>query len=382
MASVEKRTRNGKITYVARWRDPDRRQRMRSFDRKIDADNFLTTTTADILRGGYVDPDAGKITLKEYGDAWLDAQTFDFSTYEATELRLRKHVYPVLGQLELRSITPLVVRSWVSGLSRLSSTYQSVIYSNVSSIFAAAVDDEVIVKNPFAKRSVKRPRIERRQVEPWPVSRVSAVRDALPPEWKIFVTIGAGLGLRQGEVFGLSPDDVDFLRGRVEIRRQVKVTSTNRLIFALPKGRKTRSIPLPASVRDELAAHLAAFPARTVSLPWATPESTQRTVSLILTNRQGNAVNRNHFNSYVWKPALNSAGVSASRDNGTHALRHTYASVLLDAGVNPKALSQYLGHADPGFTLRVYTHWLPETDDRARKAIDGLSQDERETEAQ
>lgn len=52
-----------------------------------------------------------------------------------------------------------------------------------------------------------------------------------------------------------------------------------------------------------------------------------------------------------------------------HALRHFYASVLLDAGKNIKALSLYLGHSDPGFTLRVYTHLMPSSETRTRKAI-------------
>ncbi|EHM25181.1 putative phage integrase [Streptomyces sp. W007] len=52
------------------------------------------------------------------------------------------------------------------------------------------------------------------------------------------------------------------------------------------------------------------------------------------------------------------------------ALRHFYASVLLDAGENIKALSTYLGHTDPGFTLRTYTHLLPSSEGRARIAMD------------
>lgn len=55
-----------------------------------------------------------------------------------------------------------------------------------------------------------------------------------------------------------------------------------------------------------------------------------------------------------------------------HALRHFYASVLLDAGENIKALSGYLGHADPGFTLRVYTHLTPSSEGRTRKAVDDM----------
>ncbi|HLL66340.1 MAG TPA: tyrosine-type recombinase/integrase [Micromonosporaceae bacterium] len=58
-----------------------------------------------------------------------------------------------------------------------------------------------------------------------------------------------------------------------------------------------------------------------------------------------------------------------------HVQRHTYASVLLDAGESIKALAAYLGHADPGFTLRVYTHLLPNSEDRTRRAIDRAFQD-------
>ena len=56
---------------------------------------------------------------------------------------------------------------------------------------------------------------------------------------------------------------------------------------------------------------------------------------------------------------LVAAGIEPSRENGMHALRHFYASVLLDARESVRALAEYLGHADPGFTLRVYTHLMP-----------------------
>jgi integrase len=96
----------------------------------------------------------------------------------------------------------------------------------------------------------------------------------------------------------------------------------------------------------------------------------------------GGAVRRTDFNTRVWKPALVTAGVileasagerhQAAREHGMHALRHFYASVLLDAGENVKALSTYLGLSDPGFTLRVYTHLMPSSDGRARKAVDTM----------
>ena len=55
-----------------------------------------------------------------------------------------------------------------------------------------------------------------------------------------------------------------------------------------------------------------------------------------------------------------------------HALRHFYASTLLAQGVSIKELAEYLGHSDPGFTLRTYTHLVPSSYERARLAIDGV----------
>jgi integrase len=69
-------------------------------------------------------------------------------------------------------------------------------------------------------------------------------------------------------------------------------------------------------------------------------------------------------------PAVPGKRFKHSREHGMHALRHYYASVLLDAGENIRALAEYLGHSDPGFTLRTYTHLMPISQDRACKAID------------
>ncbi len=99
-----------------------------------------------------------------------------------------------------------------------------------------------------------------------------------------------------------------------------------------------------------------------VTLPWGTPDGELRTVTVYLSTANGSPISRLSFNANVWKPAIRAAGIEDTRQNGMHVLRHTYASVLLDAGENIKALSLDLGHADPGFTLRVYTH--PPADQR------------------
>lgn len=162
-----------------------------------------------------------------------------------------------------------MVQAWLKSLDRLATSYQRVIFTNLATVLSAAVDDGILIKNACHAPSVRKPRLEPRKITPWTATRVKAVIDALPERYAIVATLAAGLGLRQGEVFGLSPADVDFLRGHVAVNRQVKLFANNRQVFALPKGRKTRTVPLPSSVRDELAAYLAKYPARPVTLPWA-----------------------------------------------------------------------------------------------------------------
>jgi integrase len=83
---------------------------------------------------------------------------------------------------------------------------------------------------------------------------------------------------------------------------------------------------------------------------------------------------------HSWKPALVAAGLIAqpepgqryqeSREYGFHALRHAFASALLAEGVDIRSLAEYLGHSDPGFTLRVYCHLMPSSEDKTRRAVD------------
>lgn len=132
-------------------------------------------------------------------------------------------------------------------------------------------------------------------------------------------------------------------------------------------------MPLPAEVRLAVKRHLEACAPLPVTLPWTTVDGEPATVPLLLYTREHKPIYRNSFNHHVWKPALRNAGVpEPKRADGFHALRHFYASVLLDAGESIRALAAYLGHADPGFTLRVYTHLLPSSAARTRAAIDRI----------
>jgi integrase len=243
------------------------------------------------------------------------------------------------------------------------------VFALLSSVLNAAIDDGLIQRNPCRARSVRPPRADRRKVVPWAPVAVDAVTAALPPRYRALADAGRGLGLRQGEAFGLAVEDIDFLRRVVHVRRQVKRLG-NGLVFAPPKGGRERDVPLAESVALRLSAHIAGFPPVPVALPWRALDAEPATAQLLFTNTSGKAIKSSVFDTVQWHPALKAAGIAKARENGFHALRHHFASVLLHDGVDIAALAEYLGHHDPGFTLRIYVHLMPDAADRMRSVAD------------
>lgn len=360
--------------YRVRYLDPDGRERSKSFaDRcKKDAEGFLSEVENAKRTGGYLDPEAGRTVFKLYAEAWLASQTFEESSRESVAIRLRKHTYPRLGNLPLAAITPTHIRTWDRELQQhgLAPRYRLGIFTYVEAVLNAAVDDELIRKNPCRARSVPRPSAPPRNIRPWSAERVRAVQAALVGRYQIMASLGAGLGLRQGEAFGLAVEDIDFSGRVVHVVRQVKIVGSRRC-FGPPKGGGRREVPLPDLVAVALAEHIRRFPPATVTLPWQSPDGAPIQSGLVIYGGNGTAVHRVYFNERIWRPALRKAGITPrARVDGFHALRHFYASALLDAGETIVALAEYLGHHDPSFTLRTYTHLMPSSRQRTRHAID------------
>jgi integrase len=382
-----KTTRHGTgKRYRARYIGPDGTEKSKSFPdgQKRLAEKWLAQIEADMSRGQYIDPAAGRMTFREYAEKWLAAQTTDITTRTSVAVQLRRHAIPYLGPRPLGSFQPGHIRDWLSELESAvpASSYRRVIFSSVYAVLSAAVDDGHLTKNPCQARSVRPPASGKGRVVPWTSDRVFRVRAALPKRYRAMVDLGAGCGLRQGEIFGLPADEIDFDSGWLHVAYQVKVANGH-LVFGPPKRNKERDVPLPNRVAKVLKGHMDEFPPVEISLPWLRPGGALVTKRLLFTRLGGvGAVRRTDFNTRAWKPALVAAGViprpapgvrhQSAREHGMHALRHFYASVLLDAGENIKALSQYLGHADPGFTLRVYTHLMQSSESRTRRAVDGM----------
>ncbi|MFE0192588.1 tyrosine-type recombinase/integrase [Streptomyces sp. NPDC058989] len=363
--------------------------RDRSFETLEDAKAWLRRAATDEERGEFVDPRDGTLTLADYVTMhWAPGRGGVPKTQQNQDRQARLHIVPHLGQLPLRNITAAELRAYIAKLeSTVSSVdYRRGILSELSSILEAAVDDKRLARNPMHAKSVRWPKAPRERREAWPLETALQVRDVISPRNRVAVVLGLGCGLRQGEVFGLSPQDIDHARRVLHVRRQVQAIN-GKLYFALPKGAKTRTVDMPPSVAQELNRHVKAFPPVEVELPWGKPgaDRPRKKFSLVLTTRFGNAVAVNTWNTHSWKPALAKAGVipprpkgakpwqwEAAPKDGFHVLRHTYASMMLEAGESVVTVARWLGHSSPAVTLGYYAHFMPEAGSKGRTAIDGL----------
>lgn len=94
MAHIQDRGKEHDRRWQARYRDPSGKERTKTFTRKLDARRWLDETTADVLTGRYVDPRAGRVTLRTFAEGWLAAQTFDVTTRSNVTSRLHVHILP------------------------------------------------------------------------------------------------------------------------------------------------------------------------------------------------------------------------------------------------------------------------------------------------
>lgn len=351
MASVDKRPDGH---YRARWREhPGGPQKVRHFARKRDAERFLDAIRGDIAHGMYVDPAGGRTLFVEYAEQWRAAQVHRVRTVEQVESYLRLHAYPYLGDRPLGSIRRSDVQAWVKQLTVvLAPGSVELAYRWVSTIFKAAVGDRLIASSPCI--SITLPKRNEAEVVPLTVGEVEAMAAAVPDRYRALIVFAAGMGLRQGECFGLTVDRVDFLRRHVRVDRQLVSSLRGVPEFGPPKSKAGfRTVPMPEVVSSALAAHLARYrPGQ---------------YRLVFTSRTGNPLRRNTLGS-MWHRAGPVAGLPEWAT--FHDLRHFYASLLIAKGCSVKVVQRRLGHQSAMETLDTYGHLWPDSEEETRNAVD------------
>jgi len=325
-------------------------------NRERDARTFKSQVESDLDRGDYRDPEAGKQTFAAYAETWLatKATTCRVGTAVMYDSHLRNHVLPMFGSRPLARINRSEVQAWANERApHLAPSTLTTVFRVLSGIFRTAVLDRLIPFSPCS--GVELPKPSPRPVVPLQPRKAHDLADMINPRFRALILLAVGTGLRQGECFGLTVDRVDFLRHAVKVDRQLADDANGARVFAEPKTAKSvRTVPLPEIVGLALAAHIEAYPPGPNGLIFTAPE--------------GGPLRRSRFHERWWAPARKAAGLPV--ETRFHDLRHTYASLLIEARESPKVIQERLGHSSITETMGVYGHLYPNSAETTRSAID------------
>jgi integrase len=369
MASIDKRLRDGNVSWRVRYRDPAGEQRNRSFPRKIDAQQFLTSIESSKLTGSYVDPGRAKVTLGSVADRWIAGKIGLRPTTRARyEVALKVHVRPRWGTTPLDRIEYSDVQTWLAELSGSGQSGASVrkSYGVFSAILDLAVRDKRLPANPA--RGVDLPPVNARrrkyltarqvvalaEAAALPVDRGYALpTDAAFGQYRLTVFVMAYCGLRWSELAALKTCQVDLLRRRFEIAEAVTEVD-GVLVWGTTKSHERRSVPIPRFLADDLMLHLAGMDAE----------------DLVFTGAEG-GVMRNRAARRAW---FDRAATSIGESGLTpHEMRHTAASLAVSAGANVKAVQRMLGHASAAMTLDIYADLFDDDLDALADRLDAVA---------
>lgn len=347
MATIEKyETASGTMRYRVRYRTPDRRQTdKRGFKTKRDAEAWANQLEVDKRRGAYVAPAAGRVQLGEYAREWLGSK---HKLKPSTRARYQVVLDTFIADhaaVAIGDVSRQLVREWVAGLSRThapASVHKTV--GVLRQVLAMAVAENRLVMNPVD--GVELPAVELVEQRFLTLEQLHSLAAAAGHQRPLVYLLGT-CGLRFGEVAELRWRDLDLQKMQIRVARSVALVD-GKFEVGTPKNGKGRTVSLPAFVAELLA------PGKPDALVFPDSEGG---------HMRGTNVRRRWWSNAVAAAQLfprsekNEAGEPVTvYDFKLHELRHTAASLAIQAGANIKALQNMLGHESAGLTLDRYGH--------------------------
>lgn len=362
MASIQD-LRNRRSGYAgtkpwrARYRDPSGREHARHFPRKVDAQRWLDSVTAEIVRGDYVDPRRGRTTFGAWCDEYLAGSHHKRPTTLARDVYVADHyLRPVLGSRHLASITPLDVKRLVDEMAEhLAPATVRTNYGVLRTILNAAVDGEIISRSPC--RKVKLPSQSRSRIRFLTADELDRLAAATPIEYRPTIYLAGALGLRLSEVLGLRVGRIDADRQTVEITETVAEVEGRPVFADVKSAASRRTLRMPPFLAEMVMEHI------------ARGGKIETSEALVFEAPDGGPVRATNFRNRVFRPAVEKAGL----DGVTfHSLRHSAAGLMIAVGAHIEAIKQRMGHSSIRVTSDVYGSLLPSVDDSVTDSLENL----------
>jgi integrase len=296
-----------------------------------------------------------EILFRDYAKLWLDgyvSAALKKSTHRGYEMELRKHILPEFGKMPLKAITreqvkTLLFRKLNSGLAPGS---VQKIKAAISGIFSHALEDGHVQANPAARlgRFLKaKDRVLGKEISPLSAEELELYLETCkahyPDSYPFFLTL-ARTGMRLGEALGVQWRDVDFHGGFIEVKRawvEARITT--------PKSGKIRRVDMTPHLSDTLQAVKRKAKEAALAAGRELP-------AWVFASQAGTPLDHRNIRQRVHYRICERARLRHVR---IHDLRHSYATIRIQAGHNIADVSKQLGHASIKITVDTYFHWMP-----------------------
>ena len=337
--------------YQVRYVGPDGlpRSAPETFARKSDADRYLSLIESQMSRGEWIDPERGKVTVKDYAERWV-AQRPNLRprTVQLYTWLLRKHITPYLGAVPLGRVDTPMVRDWRSQLlaAGVSESVTAKCYRLLRAILMTAVnEDQAIRVNPCRIPKADQERAPERKV--LTVAQVFQLAGKMPERYRALILITTFGCLRWGEAVALQRADMDMNTGTVRVRQTFGEIRGQGLVLGPPKSRAgRRTVSIPSVVMPAIRTHLDSYVGAAED-------------AFVFTGESGRPIWRGNFNKLVkWSESVQAIGAPGLH---FHDLRHTGNTLAARTGASLRDLMQRMGHDSPAAAL-IYQHASAEAD--------------------
>ena len=327
----------------------------------------------------YVKPN--KLTFGEWLDTWMNEYKKNGvrpATYTSYHQNIETHIRPALGGIELQKIRPDHIQTLLNDMARgkgkpapLAPWTVLKVKNIISGALEQAIRNQIIPYNP-AKATVP-PKLEQKEIRVLTESEQMQFMDALKGHrLEALFKLALATGMRRGEIMALTWECVDFKTMSIAVKGSISRvkdhdTGITSLRFAEPKTKSgRRKVPLLENMVPVLHAHK-----KRQDVEKAEAGSAWNKQNLVFCSTVGTIIEPRRVCT-----TMNKITDAAELPRFTfHALRHTFATRMLEAGVPAKVVQEILGHADVTLTLNRYSHVLDSTTHEQMAKINGLFQD-------
>lgn len=373
MASIRKRTWESKAgetktAWVADYFDAERKRHIRTFPTRKEADKWLVNARNEIKEGIHT-PENTSITVREASVLWLkrcEQLNREWTTLRTYREHANIHILPVIGELKLARLTKPQVEAFKDKLldKAISHSTASKVLTSLKGIIGEAQRRGLVAQNVAmgvrieASNRTKQKLVVGRDIPD--KDEISALIAAAHGRWRPLLITAVFTGLRASEIRGLTWDHVDFDKKVIRVDQRADAAG---YIGHTKSEAGQRTVPMTPMVLSALR-------------EWklACPKGDQK---LVFPSGAGNVEYLVNIVSRGFKPIQVKAGVVNERGGAKyhfHALRHFFASWIIEQGFSPKKVQALMGHSSIQMSFDRYGHLFPSLeDDHAKFAAGELS---------